>query len=144
MLVLKNENRELRKKVSQAKKLLQQAICATAAQGIHIVQIQKNLQECIFALEQNQPASSQIDLNILNQLQDLRSDILAVKNWRQIWAERVESLETDMCGEDGLVLSQLVEIRSAVAAGDSRAFSAGGHTISNEPPPIYLYFARQK
>lgn len=144
LLILKNENRELCKKVSPAKKLSQQAICTTAAQGTHIRWIQRNLQVCIFALEQNQPASSQIYLNILNQLQDLCSDILAVKIWRKIWAERVESLETDMLDKDRLVLSQLAEIRSSVASGDSGAFSAGGLAISNEPPPIYFYFAGQK
>lgn len=138
LLAIKNKNKELCKKTDLAKKVAQQAIQAGASLGAQVLRIEKKLQDRIFLLEENQSAPPCNDLNFADQLRDLCSNLVAVQNWRNIWADRIESLELDMRDEDGLLLSQLSEIRNAVAAGDSGAFSAGGHTIINEEAVLPL------
>ena len=127
---LELENQGLRSKLRQVRATSEKAMnvgssfAASHADSISSVSAQ------LAKLRRDFVAKSE-DLD-LNGIEQLRKEFRAFGGWRNAVSERIGSLEVDMRNEDGLLLSQIRECRSAVAAGDLGDFTVAGQTFQNE------------
>ena len=130
MLSLEAERSALLKKAGQARDLAQQAFRSAAAQNTANLELKRKYQADMGKLRQD--LASGMSHQELTEITKLKRAIAGIDGWKESALDRIGSLEMDIRDEDGLLLSQIRECKSAVAAGDLGAFTIAGYTFQNE------------
>ena len=127
---LEAENEALRSKLRKAKTLSQRAMnVGTSFGASQAASFKKLVEDFDLFKHRFDDKTAGLDVEGLNRL---KRELHGMSGWRETVSERIGSLEVDLRNEDGLLLSQIRECKSAVAAGDLGAFTIAGHTFQNE------------